>query len=52
MSKPHLVELRNVIFIVEFMNPGVSLSLCLRDIEHGLEKTLHSPQRNDLDHMW
>jgi len=52
MSKPHLVQVRNVISIVEFVNPGVSLSLCLHDIEHGLERTLHSPHRNDQDHMW
>jgi len=52
MSKPHLVEVRNVIFMVGFMNSGISLSLCLHDIEHGLGRTLHSPHRNDQDHMW
>jgi hypothetical protein len=53
MSKPHPVEVRNVkvVFIVEFMNPGVSVSLWLHDTEHGFERTLRSPHRNDQDHM-
>jgi hypothetical protein len=43
MSKPHLIEVRNVkvIFIVQFLNPGVSVSLWLHDTEHGFERTLH-----------
>lgn len=54
MSNPHLIEVRNVkvIFIAEFMNPGVPVSLFLQCIELSLERTLHSPHGNIQDHMW